>query len=173
MRTILLVAGLACAVLTAQVGARSIPDPGKRTAPANEAPPIPRAGYSVATNYQLQCVGCHLPGGEGSPHNDTPRMRDFVGHFLKVEGGREFLVRVPGAAQSALSNQQLAELLNWLLRADGMAGSSMPAGFTPYSAEEIAAIRHEAILNLPDTRAQLIAKMRALGIEINDGMEHP
>jgi len=169
------VAGLLCALLAAQVCARSIPKPGQGHAPGNDfiQAPISRAGYSVATNYQLQCVGCHLPDGEGSPRNDTPRMRDFVGNFLKVDGGREFLVRVPGAAQSALSDQQLADLLNWLLRADGMAGRSMPAQFTPYSAEEITAIRREAILNLPDTRAQLIARMRALGIEINDGMPSP
>jgi len=156
----------------APIQARSIPDPRQRPAPGNEAPqvPISKANYTPATNWQLQCVGCHLPDGEGSRRGDTPRMKDFVGHFLKVEGGREFLVRVPGASQSALSDAQLADLLNWLLREDGMAGPSMPARHRPYTGEEIAAIRRNTILNLPGTRAGLIEQMRGLGIVINDGM---
>jgi len=170
------VATLFAAALLLGIGpiqARSIPDPRQRPAPGNEAPqlPISKAGYSPATNWQLQCVGCHLQGGEGSRRGDTPKMKDFVGNFLKVEGGREFLVRVPGAAQSALSDTQLAELLNWLLREDGMAGRSMPAQYRPYTGEEISAIRRNTILNLPGTRAGLIEQMRAQGIVINDGMD--
>jgi len=163
---------LAAALLSGQMQARSIPDPRQRPAPGDEAPyiQISKAGYSPATNWQLQCVGCHLPNGEGSRRGDTPRMKDFIGNFLKVEGGREFLVRVPGAAQSALSDQQLADLLNWLLREDGMAGRSMPTQHLPYTSEEIAAIRRKTILNLPHTRTGLIEQMRLLGIEINDGM---
>ncbi|AEB58910.1 hypothetical protein MDS_2879 [Ectopseudomonas mendocina NK-01] len=51
----------------------------------------------------------------GSKTNDTSKMKDFVGNFLKVEGGREFLVRVSGMSQSALNNAQLAGVFNWLL----------------------------------------------------------
>jgi len=174
MRRVLpLAAVLATALMAGAMQARSIPDPRQRPAPGNEAPQIPiaKAGYTPATNWQLQCVGCHLPNGEGSRRGDTPKMKDFVGHFLKVEGGREFLVRVPGAAQSALSDQQLAELLNWLLRENGMAGRSMPEHYTPYTGKEIAAIRRNTIFNLPDTRARLIEQMRGLGIVIDDGME--
>lgn len=86
--------------------ARAIPDPAQKPAPGNEAPqtPIAVAGYSSAVNYQLQCEGCHLGDGTGSAANDTPKMKGFVGNFLKVDGGREFLVRVPGVSQSALNN---------------------------------------------------------------------
>ena len=51
-------------------------------------------------------------------------MAGFVGNLLKVPGGREFLVPVPGRSKSALNNTQLADLLNWLMRPDGMAGKS-------------------------------------------------
>jgi hypothetical protein len=73
-------------------------------------------------------------------------------------------------SQSALSDAQLADLLNWLLREDGMAGKSMPAHYQPYSADEVARLRKVSMLNLPDTRAHLIEQMRALGIPIMDGM---
>ncbi|MCY1460099.1 hypothetical protein D9M71_776280 [compost metagenome] len=73
-------------------------------------------------------------------------------------------------SQSALNNAQLADLLNWLMREDGMAGKSRPADYQPYSADEVAALRAKTMLNLPGTRAELIGKMRAQGIAIEDGM---
>ncbi|WP_371367470.1 cytochrome C [Pseudomonas sp. QL9] len=163
---------LLCLLVSPLTQARSIPDPHQKHAPGNEAPqtPIAQAGYSNATNYQLACAGCHLSNGMGSKSNDVPRMQGFVGNFLKVEGGRQFLVRVPGMSMSPLNDAQLADMLNWLLRKDGMAGASMPAQYTPYTGEEVASIRHETLLNLPGTRAKLISAMRAQGIAITDGM---
>ncbi|MFV3308035.1 cytochrome C [Pseudomonas sp. NY15181] len=174
MRTLLIV-GLACAMAAPLAMARAIPNPNQKHAPGNESPqtPIAQAHYSTAVNYQLQCAGCHLGDGEGSAANDTPRMKGFVGNFLKVDGGRQFLVRVPGMSQSALSNAQLADLINWIMREDGMAGKSMPANYQPYTEQEVAAIRHEAMLNLPSTRAGLISQMRAKGIAIDDGISKP
>lgn len=168
----MLILGLACLFLTPLAHARAIPNPNQRHAPGNEAlqTPIAEAGYSVGVNYQLQCAGCHLGNGMGSPANDTPRMAGFVGNFLKVPGGREFLVRVPGMSQSALNNAQLADLLNWLMRPGGMAGKSVPEHYQPYTAEEVTALRAETMLNLPGTRAELIKAMQAQGIEIEDGM---
>lgn len=167
-----LIIGLAYAMVAPLALARSIPNPDQRPAPGNEEQqkPIAQAGYSTPVNYQLQCAGCHLDDGEGSKANDTPRMKGFVGNFLKVEGGREFLVRVPGMSQSALNDRQLADLLNWMLREDGMAGKSMPAHYQLYTADEVARLRKVSLLNLPDTRAHLIGQMRALGIPIEDGM---
>ncbi|MGE8063636.1 cytochrome C [Pseudomonas sp. NPDC089569] len=173
MRNVLILS-LACLLITPQVYARAIPNPAQRHAPGNEElqTPIAQANYSVGVNYQLQCAGCHLGDGSGSAANDTPRMKGFVGNFLKVPGGREFLVRVPGMSQSALNNAQLADLLNWLMREDGMAGKSMPADYQPYTAEEVTALRAKTMLNLPGTRADLIKQMRAQGIAIEDGMNY-
>ena len=168
----LLIAGLVCAMAAPLALARAIPDPNQKHAPGNESPqtPIAQAHYSTPVNYQLQCAGCHLGSGEGSAANDTPRMKDFVGNFLKVPGGREFLVRVPGMSQSALNDAQLADLINWIMRPDGMAGKSVPEHYQPYTAEEVSSIRGVSMLNLPQARAELIAKMREQGIAIEDGM---
>ncbi|MDU9413228.1 cytochrome C [Pseudomonas sp. zfem005] len=173
MRALFIVT-LACAMAAPPAFARAIPDPHQRAAPGNEAEqkPISQAGYSTPVNYQLQCAGCHLGDGTGSKANDTPRMKGFVGNFLKVKGGREFLVRVPGMSQSALNDAQLADLLNWLMREDGMAGKSMPARYEPYSTEEVSRLRKVSMLNLPGTRAELIERMREQGIPIEDGMDY-
>lgn len=171
-----LTAALSAVLAAPPALARAIPDPHQKPAPGNEAPqtPIAQAGYSAATNYQLQCLGCHLSSGEGAPRTGTPKMVGFVGNFLRVEGGREFLVRVPGVSASALSDAQIAELLNWILDPQhGMAGASTPSDFRPYSATEVAEVRHRALLNRPGVRAGLIARMREQGIAIDDGMGTP
>jgi len=171
MRKLLLL-GFICTLGAPLAYARAIPAPNQHHAPGNESlqTPIAQAGYSVGVNYQLQCAGCHLGDGSGSAANDTPRMKGFVGNFLKVPGGREFLVRVPGMSQSALNNAQLADLLNWLMREDGMAGESLPADYQPYTTEEVTVLRAKTMLNLPGTRGELIKAMRAQGIAIDDGM---
>lgn len=76
-----------------------------------------------------------MADGSGSP-GSVPDLRGQLGLFLRVQGGREFLIRVPGSAQSPLSNSQLAEVLNWMIREFGPAEVS--ASFVPFTAEEIA-----------------------------------
>jgi len=145
-----------------------MPNPNQKPAPGNETQqtPIHLANYSPAVNYQLQCLGCHLTNGEGAPRHDIPMMKGFVGNFLKVEGGREFLIRVPGASLSALSNQQLAELLNWMLRDDGIAGGSAPKNFKPYTEQEVETNRGVMIKDLIGHRQNLIEQIRNLNIDI-------
>ena len=53
-------------------------------------------------NYQMFCQGCHTPDGAGAV--TVPRMKDHVGYFLEIPEGREYLVRVPGSATSALND---------------------------------------------------------------------
>ena len=162
-------AGLAAATMVA--GAQSLPAPGNRAAPGNATPATPprQAGYGPVINYQLECSGCHLMDGEGARRNDVPRMKDFVGQFLEVEGGREFLARVPGVAQSSFTDAQLAELLNWLLRSD-IAGDSTPNAFEPYTEAEIEALRGDPLDSIQTTRNALLERMREQGLAINDGL---
>ncbi len=168
MRSIFCVLALTLILASPSGEARVIPDPSQKPAPGNEArqTPLHQANYSPSVNYQLQCLGCHLTNGEGAPRHDIPMMKGFVGNFLKVEGGREFLIRVPGASLSALSNQQLAELINWMLKDDGIAGGSAPKDFKPYTGKEVAAHRNVMIKDLHGYRLNLIEQIRDLGIEI-------
>ena len=65
-------------------------------------------------NWTLNCQGCHRPDGTGSD-TTSPSLAGTVAKFLWVPGGRDYLGRVPGVATSALSNADLAELVNWML----------------------------------------------------------
>ena len=104
-------------------------------------------------NYQLFCQGCHTPDGTGA--NAVPRMKDQVGYFLTTPAGREYLVRVPGSATSALGDAELAEVLNWIVRE--FAGASAPAGAEPYSAEEVGRLRQHPLNEVEQYRVQLLA----------------
>ena len=62
-------------------------------------------------NWILSCQGCHRASATGTPQT-TPSMAGFVGQFLQVPGGREYLAQVPGVATADLSDSELAEVLN-------------------------------------------------------------
>lgn len=110
-------------------------------------------------DYLLKCQGCHGPDGSGNLVN-TPQLAGEVAKFLNVPGGRAFLGRVPGVASTDLDDERLAEVLNWTLyRFDA---AHVPAGFKPYSAPELAALRKAPLrLDRAEMRAQLMAKMTA------------
>jgi len=105
-------------------------------------------------NYMINCQGCHLPDGSGLA-GSVPSMRNFVGNFLGVKGGREFLIQVPGSANSPLDDAALAELLNWILL--NMSPGQIPPGFQPYTADEVSAVRYKKLLDVASVRASLVA----------------
>jgi mono/diheme cytochrome c family protein len=123
------------------------------------------AGIAAATRaepnayalYALRCMGCHQSDGAGI--DTVPKLRDFVGNFLHVAGGREFLVQVPGVAQSSLTDAEIASVLNWILTE--FSNDQLPADFQPYSGDEVARYRPGRLIDVDPVRAQLIADMRA------------
>lgn len=115
-------------------------------------------------NYILNCQGCHLWDGSGSPGHDVPNMKDFVGNFLHIEGGREFIIQVPGAANAPLSDQELAEVMNWLLI--NFSRNQLPENYQPYSAAEVRGLRKEALIDINPVRRELIRKIeKQLGVK--------
>lgn len=105
--------------------------------------------------YMINCQGCHLSDGRGLP-GSVPSMKNFVGKFLSVKGGREFLVQVPGSANSPLNDGDLANLLNWILR--NMSAEQVPENFTPYTQPEVSKLRADLLVNVDQVRANLVAK---------------
>jgi hypothetical protein len=110
--------------------------------------------------YMLNCWGCHRPNGEGIP-GTAPPLRGAV-DFLRVPGGREYLISVPGVALSPLSNEQAADVMNWILKS--FSKERVPADFKPYTADEIAKARTTHMLDIKKARADLVTEMVAAKI---------
>jgi mono/diheme cytochrome c family protein len=112
----------------------------------------------VRANYLLACRGCHLVDGSGVPP-EVPSLRGTLGLFTTSKEGRGYLVRVPGVAQSRLNDEELAEVINWVLAEFN--ASSLPAGFRPFTAREVAAVRGDILADPVGYRGELLAKLVA------------
>ncbi len=116
------------------------------------------AAAGPQVDYMLQCQGCHLSDGAGAA-GAVPSFVDFVGTFLAVPGGREFLVRVPGSSQSSLDDARLAAVLNWILtRFDP---DSLGDDFVPFTEEEVARVRRPPLTDVETLRRELLSRMDA------------
>lgn len=113
----------------------------------------PACGYQPVVNYQLHCMGCHLADGSGQPGR-VPSIRRTLVLFSQSEEGRDYVARVPGVAQSPLSNEETAALLNWMAR--NLSDLKLPPGFTDYSAGEIQALRAHPLVIVKPLRARLL-----------------
>ncbi len=109
-------------------------------------------------NYMIHCQGCHLPEAVGYP-GIVPRMRDFVGYFLHSQEGREFIIRVPGVSTSALRNDQVTELMNWLLLT--YSAPQLPQNFVPFTVDEVAALRPDPEPDPETTRKGILERIAA------------
>ena len=111
--------------------------------------------YRAQYNYQMFCQGCHTPSGQGG--SSVPDLRRFMGYFLKTQKGREYLVRVPGSANSVLSDTHLAEVLNWMLLK--FADDSLPANWRPYDPSEVSYYRREPLYEVVEYRIDLLTEL--------------
>lgn len=119
---------------------------------------------SVRSLYIVHCAGCHGRDAAGSTVGNVPDMRR-LGQFLQLEGGREFVIKVPGVMGSGLSDQQVADVTNWLLQT--LATGSASAGHLPYEAAEVRRARETPLLDVAAARERLLAQARARGLTID------
>ncbi|MBN7797594.1 hypothetical protein [Parahaliea mediterranea] len=126
---------------------------------AAEGPP---SGLGAAMNYQLHCEGCHKADGTGQP-GFIPRFTGVIGGLLAAPSGRDYLARVPGVAQSLLSDGDTAAVLNWILRTYDPAG--IPADFRPYRAGDIARARRAPLSDATVHRQRLVNGLAGPGID--------
>ncbi len=109
--------------------------------------------HRASINYMVHCQGCHLPDAAGFA-GKVPRMQGFVGYFLHSDEGREFVIRVPGVATSSLPDDELTEMMNWLLLT--YSADQLPQPFVPFSTEEVAALRPDLEANPGKTRMRIL-----------------
>jgi len=99
-------------------------------------------------------MGCHTPDGRGEPDR-VPSVRDTLVPLASKPEGRRFLIRVPGSAQSRLSDADLAEVLNWMIDKLSAVPPSRPVA--KFTAAEVAAYRHEPLVSVQTERRRLLA----------------
>ncbi len=85
-------------------------------------------------HYILHCSGCHGLDADGIP--EVAPSLDEIDLLASSDAGRAYLVRVPGVAQAALTDADLARLLNHLVERIGGAPPE-----PPYGAAEVGALR--------------------------------
>jgi mono/diheme cytochrome c family protein len=111
------------------------------------------AAFAPDVNYALHCQGCHLADGRATP-GLVPALDGSIGRFMRVRAGRDYLVRLPNVAATQLDDADTAALLNWLVR--HFAASELPADFQPYTAAEIAAGRHQPLVDVEGARRNVL-----------------
>jgi hypothetical protein len=106
-------------------------------------------------------MGCHGTEAQGVP-GKVPPLANALQRFMRTAEGRDYVLRVPGAANSALSDEQLAAVLNWLaLTYDSSATAKAPA---PFTTSEVAALRHKPLLSVLATRNAVVHNLATTGL---------
>lgn len=104
-------------------------------------------------DFMLHCQGCHQADGSGLA-GAVPDLRGSVARIATMPGGREYLGRVPGVAQSQLDHASVAAVLNWMLREFDAA--HVPEGFQPFTGEELAPLRAKPLVAASTVRAGVL-----------------
>ena len=162
-RTLALAVGLALCGSATAADAPAVDTLFGSQVPARADAPAVATTSQVRSQYVLHCAGCHGFDGAGSRQGQVPDMRR-MGDFLRVPGGREFVLQVPGVMGSGLDDAQVAAVTNWLLAT--LAAPSRPADFRPYDAAEVARARARPLVDVAAQRRQLVEAGRALGLAL-------
>ena len=81
-------------------------------------------------------------------------MRRSLVLFSASPEGRDYVIRVPGVAQSPLSDEDTAALLNWMAR--NLSDLKVPPSFVDYSEAEIHRARDRPLVRVSAVRARLL-----------------
>ena len=110
------------------------------------------AAADPRADYLMHCAGCHLADGRGSPP-EVPSLAGPLGYIAASPAGRDYLARVPGAAQAPISDDALAAVLNWVLLEFNRA--TLPPGFRPLRGAEVARSRAQVLADPLKRRREL------------------
>jgi len=116
---------------------------------------------SPEQSYMLYCQGCHGDHAQGVP-GKVPPLAGSLALFMRSAAGRDYLLRVPGAANSALDDAQLTAVLNWLAESFPPAGAAVPAP-EPFTVAELAKARRLPLANVREKRLEVLRSLAASG----------
>jgi cytochrome c553 len=111
-------------------------------------------------DYVLYCMGCHGAQAEGVP-GKVPPLAHALGSYMRTAQGRNYILRVPGAANSVLSDTQLAAVLNWLARS--FSAEDLSADVPLFTPAEVTSARHSPLSSVLATRREVVRALEATG----------
>jgi len=114
---------------------------------------------SPAQDYMLYCMGCHGAQAQGVP-GKIPPLAGALALFMRTAAGRDYVLRVPGAANSALPDAQLAAVLNWLAQTYGVPGQPP---VVPFSVDDVARVRRAPLADVQARRRAVVSDLAASG----------
>ena len=119
------------------------------------------AHASPQQDYILYCMGCHGPQAEGVP-GKVPPLAHALGRYMRTPAGRNYILRVPGAANSVLTDAQLAGVLNWL--AQTFDAQELSSDVPLFTAAEVTSLRHSPLPSVLATRREVVRELAATGL---------
>jgi hypothetical protein len=105
-------------------------------------------------------MGCHGTQAQGVP-GKIPPLANALSRFMRTPEGRNYILRVPGAANSSLSDAQLAAVLNWL--AVTFDANSAAGNLAPCPSEEVSRVRHMPLGSVRAARRAVVRNLAATG----------
>ena len=118
------------------------------------------ASASPGQDYMLYCMGCHGAQAQGVP-GTIPPLAHALGRYMRSPLGRDYVLRVPGAANSVLSDAQLAAVLNWI--AAQFDASDLSSEVPWFTTEEVTRSRHTPLADVLSTRREVVRALAASG----------
>lgn len=112
---------------------------------------VAQHGQGPQYMYLLHCGGCHIENGSGMPPA-IPDLRVTMPKLATHDEGRAYMVQVPGASQAPVTDAQLTEIMNWMLR------TFAEGSHQPYTVSEVTRHRANKVLDILALRRQLIAE---------------
>lgn len=113
---------------------------------------IPGLADNGHLNYLLHCRGCHTPTGVAVPSVNMPSLRK-LGPLLGTAEGRKYILQIPGVAHTPLNNEEVAEVLNWIVI--NFNPDASKRRFTLFTAAEVAVARTQILSDPHKKRAQI------------------
>jgi mono/diheme cytochrome c family protein len=110
-------------------------------------------------DYILYCMGCHGAEARGVP-GKIPPLAAALARFMRAPEGRNYVLRVPGAASSVLTDAQLAAVFNWLAeRYPAPEGTPVE----PFTEAEVTRTRHTPLADVQARRREVVRTLAASG----------
>jgi mono/diheme cytochrome c family protein len=115
---------------------------------------------SPKQDYMLYCMGCHGEQAQGVP-GKIPPLAHSLARYMRSPEGRDYVLRVPGAANSVLSDAQLAAVLNWI--ATQFNASELSSQLAWFTTEEVSRSRRKPLADVLATRREVVRALAASG----------